>query len=84
MTESSVSRARLRKITLIVLFVTIAAFVTALILRDLDSGSFPLLKITYEMLGAIAGLGTAFVVVWVPMFAWQERRKARRTSDRSQ
>jgi hypothetical protein len=66
MTESSLSRARLRKITLIVLVVTIAAFVTALILRGLDSGSFPLLKITYETLGAIAGLGTAFVVVWFP------------------
>jgi hypothetical protein len=63
MTDSSLSRTRLRKITLIVLVLTIAAFVTALILRELDRGSFPLLKIIYETLGAIAGLGTAFVVV---------------------
>lgn len=84
MTRSSLAKARLTKATLIVVVVTIAAFVTALILRELDGNSSPLLRITYETLGAVAGLGTAFVLVFVPIYTWQEHRKEQRASDRGE
>ena len=84
MAMTSLTKARLRKSTLIVLVVTIVAFVVALAIRESDNGSSPLLTIIYQGLGAIAGLGTAFVVVFVPLFSWQESRKNGREDDRSQ
>lgn len=78
------TKARLRKSTLIVLVVTIVAFVAALAIRESDNGSSPLLTAIYQGLGAIAGLGTAFVVVFVPLYSWQERRKNRSGDNRSQ
>ena len=84
MAMTSLTKARLRKSTLIVLVVTIVAFVVALAIRESDNGSSPLLTIIYQGLGAIAGLGTAFVVVFVPLYAWQESRKNQREDDRSQ
>lgn len=77
MAMTSLTKARLRKSTLIVLVVSVVAFVTALIIRQADSGSSPLLTILYQGLGAIAGLGAAFVVVFVPLYSWQESRKIR-------
>lgn len=82
MTGASLAIARLRKATLIALIVTVVAFASALILRGLDNGSSPLLTITYEFLGAVAGMGTAFLLVFVPLYAWQENRKARRAAKR--
>jgi hypothetical protein len=82
MTEAPLARARLRKATLIVLIVTVVALAAALILRGLDNGSSPLLRITYELLGAVAGIGTAFLLVFVPLYMWQEHRKARRAAKR--
>ncbi len=81
MAMTSLTKARLRKATLIVLVVTIVAFVSALAIRESDQGSSPLLTIIYQGLGGIAGLGTAFVVVFVPMYAWQESRKNGRDDD---
>lgn len=82
MTEAPLARARLRKAILIVLIVTVVAVAAALILRGLDDGSSPPLKITYELLGAAAGIGTAFLLAFVPLYVWQEHRKARRVSKR--
>jgi ABC-type transport system involved in cytochrome c biogenesis permease subunit len=82
MIEDPLARARLRKATLIVLVVTVVAFAAALILRGIADGSFPLLTITYELLGAVAGIGTAFLLVFVPLYVWQEHRKARRAAKR--
>ena len=82
MTEAPLARARLRKATLIVLIVTVVAFAAALILRGLDDGSSPLLTITYELLGAAAGTGTAFLLVFAPLYVWQEHRKTRRAAKR--
>lgn len=81
---TSLTKARLRKSTLIVLVVSIVAFVVALAIRESDNGSSTLLTIIYQGLGAIAGLGTAFVVVFVPLYAWQESRKNQGEDDRSQ
>jgi hypothetical protein len=75
MAMNALTKARLGKLTLIVLAVTVVAFVAALAIRESDNGSSPLLTIIYQGLGAIAGLGTAFVVVFVPLFSWQESRK---------
>lgn len=77
------TKARLRKSTLIVLAVTIVALVAALMIRELDHESSPLLTIIYQGLGDIAGLGTAFVVVFVPLYVWQEKRRNRREDDRT-
>lgn len=57
--------------------VTIVALAAAFNFRELDHGS-----IIFQGLGAIAG--TAFVVVFVPLYSWQEGRKNRREDDRSQ
>lgn len=84
MAMTSLTRARLRKATLIVLLVTVVAFVATLAIRESDHGSSALLTIIYQGLGAIAGLGTAFVVVFVPVYSWQESRKNRRQDDPSQ
>ncbi|WP_226760935.1 hypothetical protein [Arthrobacter sp. SO3] len=81
---TSLTKARLRKSTLIVLVVTIVTFVVALTSGESDHGSSPLLTIIYQGLGAIAGGGTAFVVVFVPLYSWQESRKNRGEDDRSQ
>jgi hypothetical protein len=58
--------------------------VAALIIRESDHGSSSLLTIIYQGLGAIPGLGTAFVVVFVPLYWWQESRKSRRGDDLSE
>jgi len=79
---ASLARARLRKATLIALIVTVVAFAAALNLRGLDNGSSPLLTITYELLRAVAGMGTALLLVFVPLYTWQENRKARRAAKR--
>jgi cell division protein FtsW (lipid II flippase) len=81
MAMTSLTKARLRKSTLIVLVVTVVSFVAALIIRESDNGSSLLLTIIYQGLGAVAGLGVAFVVVFVPLFSWQESRKNRRNDD---
>jgi hypothetical protein len=83
MAMTSLTQARLRKSTLIVLVVTVVAFVAALSIRELEHGSSSLLTTIYQGLGAIAGLGTAFVVVFVPLYSWQESRKNRREDDPS-
>ena len=83
MALNSLAKARLRKLTLIVLTVTIVAFVAALVIRESDRGSSPLLTVIYQGLGGIAGLGTAFVLVFVPLYAWQESRKHGREDNQS-
>jgi len=83
MAMTSLSRTRLRKSTLIALGVTTVAFVAAFTIRELDHGSSPLLTAIYQGLGAIAGLGTAFVVVFVPLYSWQESQKNRGEDGRS-
>ena len=83
MTMTSETKARSRKATLTVLLVTIVAFASALAIRESDHGSSPILTIIYQGLGGIAGLGAAFVLVFVPMYTWQESRKHKHYDDRS-
>ena len=77
MAPSTLAQARRKKLTWIVLGVTVVALIAALTIRQIDPGNSPLVTIAYQGLGAVAGVGAAFVLIIMPLYAWQERKKDR-------
>lgn len=81
MALSTLAKARRKRIFLIILSVTVVVLVVALVLKALDNGSSPLLTITYQGLGGVAGLGAAYVLVLGPLIELQERKKERQAHE---